>query len=213
MPRLLHKSFRTEGSHLTDAFFSHLIIIGERKQNTNPCLKVLLGVHCHKCRLIFILLDGLTEEVVLHLPELPEQREAFVLQLRHHTVVKFIVRVAVFQTFRPTASVSSRSIKSQEIFQSEQCCPVCADHQFRIQALKRALVFIFQYQFSILDEDTFHDGTVVILMAQAQIGIELFLRITVGQGICELLVCFQQRVTTNNLYGINSLFHIRQRTE
>ena len=81
-------------------------------------LKVLLGVHCHKCRLIFILLDGLTEEVVLHLPELPEQREAFVLQLRHHTVVKFIVRVSVFQTFRPTAGVSSRSIKSQEIFQA-----------------------------------------------------------------------------------------------
>ena len=124
LPRLLHKSFRTEGSHLTDAFFSHLIIIGERKQNTDPCLKVLLGIHCHKCGLILILLNGFTKEVILHLPELPEQGEPFVLQLRHHTVIEFIVRVTVFQPLRPTAGISSRSIKRQEIFQPEQRCAI-----------------------------------------------------------------------------------------
>ena len=73
LSRFFYKSFRTERRYLTDTFFSHLIIIGERKQNTNPCLKVLLGIHRHKCGLILILLDGFTKEVILHFPELPEQ--------------------------------------------------------------------------------------------------------------------------------------------
>ena len=112
-----------------------------------------------------------------------------------------------------TAGISSRSIKRQEIFQPEQRCAIGTNHQFRIQALERPLVFIFQYQFPVLNEDAFHDGTVVILVAHTQIGIELLLRITVGQRVRELLVCFQQRITTNHLYRIYSLLHIRQRTK
>ena len=53
----------------------------------------------------------------------------------------------------------------------------------------------------------------ILEMASAQIGIELLLRITVGQRVRELLVCFQQRITTNHLYRIYSLLHIRQRTK
>ena len=121
--------------------------------------------------------------------------------------------MAIVQTFRPTARISSRSIKRQEILQPEQRSAVNADHQFRIQALERPLVFIFQYQFAVLHEDAFHDGIVIILVAYAQIGIELLLRIAVRQGVRELLIRFQQRVSADYLYRIHRLLHIRQRTE
>ena len=99
--------------------------------------------------------------------------------------------MAIVQAFRPTARISSRSIKRQEIFQSEQCSAIYAGHQFRIQALERPLVFILQYQFAVLHEDAFHDGIVIILVAHAQIGVELLLRIAVRQGVRELLIRFQ----------------------
>jgi len=121
--------------------------------------------------------------------------------------------MAIVQTFRPTARISSRSIKRQEIFQSEQCSAIYAGHQFRIQALERPLVFILQYQFAVLHEDAFHDGIVIILVAYAQIGIELLLRIAVRQGVRELLIRFQQRVAADYLYRIHRLLYIRQRTE
>ena len=100
--------------------------------------------------------------------------------------------MAIVQTFRPTARISSRSIKRQEILQPEQRSAVNADHQFRIQARHRPnQFFIFQYQFAVLHEDAFHDGIVIILVAHAQIGVELLLRIAVRQGVRELLIRFQ----------------------
>ena len=121
--------------------------------------------------------------------------------------------MAIVQAFRPTARISSRSIKRQEILQPEQRSAVNADHQFRIQALERPLVFIFQYQFAVLHEDAFHDGIVIILVAYAQIGIELLLRIAVRQGVRELLIRFQQRVSADYLYRVHRLLHISQRAE
>ena len=38
------------------------------------------------------------------------------MHLRHHAVIEFIVHMAIVQAFRPTARISSRSIKRQEIF-------------------------------------------------------------------------------------------------